>query len=70
MNINKGLKKEYLNMSFTELLNAPVSALEGISEKQAELLYEALHIKTIDDYANLQSVKVARSIMTLAKLEE
>ncbi|RXE57720.1 hypothetical protein [Acetivibrio mesophilus] len=70
MNIKKGVKKEYWDYSFKELLNAPVSALIGISEYDAKLLKEALGIETINDYAQLQSVKWARSIMTLAQLEE
>lgn len=70
MNIKKAVKKEYWDCNLKEILNAPVSAIEGISEHDAELLKEALNIETVDDYANLQSVKWARSIMTLAKLEE
>jgi hypothetical protein len=70
MNFNNGLKCEYWNKSLKELLDAPVYALNGISEKEADFLFQALKIKTINDFAKLQSVKVARSIMTLADLEQ
>lgn len=70
MNIKKAVKKEYWNCSFKEILKAPVSAIEGISTEDAKMLEKALGIVTVDDYANLKSVKWARSIMTLAQLEE
>lgn len=70
MNINKAIKEEYRNKTFKELLKAPVSAIQNISEYDAELLYKVFKIKTIDDFARLQSVKWARSIMTLAEMEE
>ncbi len=70
MNLNNGLKKEYWGKSFKELLKSPVYALSGISEEDAKLLYKVFQIETIEDYAKLQSVKWARSILTLADVEE
>merc|ERR1711957_991334 len=48
MNINKALDKEHEGSSLAELLEAPISALEGISEKQAQI-FNAIGLKTIKD---------------------
>jgi len=73
MNINKCLIKAYEKTPLKELVNAPVYAIQGISENGAKLLNEALpnvNIKTIGDLANLKFVKWAQSICTLAEGEE
>jgi len=73
MNINKYLIKEYETKTFKELVNAPIHALSGISEKGGALLNEALpnvNIKTIGDLANLKYVKWAHAICELANGEE
>jgi hypothetical protein len=73
MNINKYLIKAYEKASLKELVDAPVYALQGISEHGAKLLNEALpnvSIKTIGDLANLKFVKWAQGICTLAEGEE
>merc|ERR1712137_1083562 len=48
MNINKALDEEWEGHSFKELLDAPVSALEGVSEAQG-IIFKQLGIKTIQD---------------------
>jgi len=60
MNINNCLIKAYEKTPLKKLVNAPVYALQGISENGAKLLNEALpnaSIKTIGDLANLKYVK-------------
>jgi hypothetical protein len=73
MNINKYLVKGYEKKPFKELVNAPIHALAGISEKGGVLLNEALpnvNIKTIGDLAKLKYVKWAKAICELADGEE
>jgi hypothetical protein len=70
MNINKAVDKAYEGKSLKELVNAPVDALQGVSEKGAELLQEAFNVKTIGDFAKLKYVKWAQAIVTLAETEE
>jgi hypothetical protein len=53
-----------------ELAEARPSALAGIGEKDAELLAQALGIKTIRDMANSKFFKWARAIVIAADLEE
>ncbi len=69
MNINKAVDKAYETKSLKEIANAPVSALQGISEGDANHLFEAFHIKTVRDLAQLKYVKWAQAIVTLADTE-
>ena len=48
-NIDKFLDKAYEQLDFAELVNAPVAALEGVSDGDAEALHQAFGIKTIGD---------------------
>lgn len=66
MNIHNVVDKAYENKSFQEIANAPVSILEGVSSKDAELLRKTFNIKTVRDLANLKYAKWANAIVTLA----
>ena len=57
-------------MPLKELVNAPVSAIQGVSAGDEELLKKAFNVKTISDFANLKYVKWAQAICTLADGEE
>ena len=70
MNINKALDNAWEGKPFKELAEAPVSALAGVTEKDAERLAQALGIKTIRDMANNKSFKWARASVIAADLEE
>jgi len=65
--IGKFLDKAYEQMSFAELVNAPVAALQGVSEADGEALKAALNIKTIGDLATNKFVLWAQAINTLSK---
>lgn len=69
MNINKILDKAYEGKSFKELVDAPVSALEGISAEGGKILEEKFKIKTIGDLAKFKYAKVAEAIVLLAEQE-
>ena len=69
MNIDKALDKAYETKTFKELVNAPVAALQGVSENDAKLLKEAFNVKTIGDLARLKYVRWAQAITLLAETE-
>jgi hypothetical protein len=69
MNINKALDKYYETKSFSEILDAPVEALEGVSPGDAEKLKAAFNIKTIRDLADCKYFHWAAAIKTLADAE-
>lgn len=70
MNIDTVVDKEYLGQSFRALAAAPVSALRGISAKDAKALAQAFNVHTVRDLANMDFVKWAQAITTLADLEQ
>ncbi len=70
MNINKAVVKDYESKSLKEIADAPIAALQGVSERQAELLYEAFKIKTIRQLADLRFTTWAKAICNLADTEE
>lgn len=64
--IGKFVDKAYEDMAFAELVNAPVTALQGVSEADGEALAKALNIKTIGDLARNKFVLYAQAITTLS----
>ncbi len=66
MEIREKFVKGYDDKSFSELAAAPVDALKGISKKDAQLLFKAFHIRTVEDLANLKYTQWAREICELA----
>lgn len=62
----KLLDKAYEEKDPTELVNAPVDALEGVSKADAEALKKAFNIKTIGDLAHNKQFIAARVIADLA----
>ncbi len=67
MDINNIVDKAYENNSLEELLDAPVSALQGLSEGDAEKMREAFGVKTIRDLASNKFFLRAQGIHALAQ---
>ena len=70
MNIDTIVDKEYVDKSFRELADAPVSALRGLSPKDAKALHAAFGITTVRDFAQLNFVRWACAIAILADEEQ
>jgi nucleoid-associated protein YgaU len=66
MDLTIAYDKPYQKKRLTELVNAPVFALRGVSKKDAEMLNEAFHVKTVRDLATLKFALWAREICELA----
>lgn len=66
-NIEKFMDKAFEQKEFSELVDAPVDALQGLSEGDAEKLQAALNIKTIGDLATNKFVLWAQAIHNLSK---
>jgi hypothetical protein len=64
--LDKLLDKDYENTDLKNLLNAPVEAIAGISEGDAEALKKALKIKTIGDLGHNRYIQAATAIVHLA----
>ena len=64
-NLDKMLDKAYENSTLDELLAAPVSALAGVSDGDAELLNKAFGIKTVADLGKNKLFKSAQALLEL-----
>lgn len=70
MNIDTVVDKEYVGQSFRALADAPISALRGVSAKDAKALAQAFNVHTVRELADLRFVKWAAAIATLAEHEQ
>jgi len=66
----KYLDKKYRDKSWSEVANAPISAINGVSEKDVEYLKRAFNIETIQDFATNKFVRIAQTIVSLTDLEK
>ncbi|MEO7496648.1 MAG: hypothetical protein ABIT83_02065 [Massilia sp.] len=69
MNIHSIVDDEFHLKCFRELVEAPISALRGVSKSDARALSQAFGINTIGELADLRFVKWAAAIKTLAAVE-
>lgn len=69
INVNKAVDKAFETKTLKEICDAPISALEGLTEAHQKHL-ESCGIKTIRDLGEWKFAAWARSIVELAKLEE
>ncbi len=68
MNLKNAVDKSFEGKSLRELCDAPVSALEGVTDAHAAAL-AALGVKTIGDLGAWKQAAWAHAIVELAKLE-
>jgi hypothetical protein len=64
-NLDKILDKQYENLSVGEVLDAPVAAIAGVSEGDAELLQQAFNIKTVRDLGTNKYFSAAAALVAL-----
>ncbi|MGC4853366.1 hypothetical protein ACLQ24_08185 [Micromonospora sp. DT4] len=65
--LTKLVDKAYQDKTLAELVDAPVSALAGVSDGGAKLLKEALGIVTIGDLGRNPYFRTANALVDLAK---
>lgn len=69
MNIESIVDQAYLGKSFKDIADAPISALRGVSAQDARVLAQAFGVNTVRELANLNFVRWAGAIATLASEE-
>jgi hypothetical protein len=69
MNIDSIVNESFHEKCFRELVEAPITALRGISDKQAESLEQCFGVRTVGDLATLRIVRYARAIKMMAEVE-
>ena len=65
VNLDKALDKAYESKSLGEILDAPVAALAGVSDGDAEKLAAAFGIKTVRDLGTNKYFTVAQALVAL-----
>jgi hypothetical protein len=70
VNLDAVLDPEFRSSQLLDLVGAPVSALSGISEEEAEGLRLAFGIETIGDLADNAFVRAAVAIREMAKIAQ
>jgi hypothetical protein len=65
--MNSLLDKAYESKSLDEVLKAPVSALSGVSESDAEALKSAFNVKTVHDLGRNKFFKAAAALVALSE---
>ncbi len=68
MNIDNIVNQQFHGKSFSELVNAPLSCLSGITEQQAGA-FAAVGVHTVGDLAKMPVVNYAVAIHALANCE-
>lgn len=66
-NLDKILDKAYEEKNLGELVDAPVDALAGVTEADAELLQQAFNIKTVGDLGRNKYFRAAAALVDLAE---
>ena len=67
VNLDSILDKEYESKSLSEILEAPVQALAGVSEQDAQALKSAFNVKTIADLGKNKYFAAAVALYNLSK---
>lgn len=65
IDLDSVLDKAWADKELPEILDAPVSALKGVSDRQGNLLEEAFGIKTVRDLADLKFARWASALAAL-----
>ena len=65
--VTKFFDKQYEQQEFSALADAPVEAISGLSQGDADALKQALGIKTIRDLAENKFVLVAQAVVALSR---
>ena len=65
--LSKYLDKAYESATLAEILAAPVSALAGVTEDDAEALKRAFRIRTVGDLGKNKYFAAAQAMVALTK---
>ena len=65
--ISQFFDKAYEQQEFIQLADAPVDALQGLSEGDAKALKDALGIDTVKELAENKFVRIAQAVVALSR---
>ena len=64
--ISQFFDKAYEQQEFSELAEAPVDAIQGLSENDAKALKDAFGIDTVRELAEHKFVRIAQAVVSLS----
>ena len=64
--VSRFFDKDYEQKAFNEMADAPVDAIQGLSQGDAEKLQQAFNVKTVRDLAENKFVRIAQAVVTLS----
>jgi len=64
--ISQFFDKAYEQQEFSELANAPVDAIQGLSQNDADALKQAFGIDTVRELAENKFVRIAQAVVALS----
>ncbi|MCX5193639.1 hypothetical protein OOK31_06990 [Streptomyces sp. NBC_00249] len=65
IDLSKVLDKAWEDKPLAEILSAPVAALKGVTDKDAELLQQAFGVRTVADFGQLKYARWASALVAL-----
>lgn len=65
--LSQFLDREWENKSLSEILKAPVSALQGVSDGDAEALRSAFNVRTVGDLGKNKFFRAAQALTLLGE---
>lgn len=65
--VTRFFDKDYEQKEFSELADAPIDAIAGLSKSDADALKQALNIKTIRDLAENNFVLTAQAVLAFSR---
>jgi hypothetical protein len=66
----KYLDQQYRETSWSNVAQAPIWAINGVSREDGEYLKRAFYIETIQDLAENKFIRIAQTIVSLAQIED
>jgi hypothetical protein len=64
--ISQFFDKKFEQQEFNDLAEAPVEAIQGLSESDADALKQALGIDTVRELAEHKFVRIAQAVVALS----
>ena len=64
--VSQFFDKNYEQQEFNELADAPVEAIQGLSQSDAQALKQALGIDTVRELAEHKFVRIAQAVVALS----
>ncbi|MBI3394587.1 MAG: hypothetical protein HY042_02010, partial [Spirochaetia bacterium] len=70
ISIRSAVDRQFEDKTLSELVQAPLHALQGLTPRHSRMLEEAFGVKTIEDLAKLKYFEIAKAMVILSRYEK